>query len=191
MGSSKTNEAKLRRRLTMQQGWLKKSEAEQKAAVDKQRLSNLQQREQRVLAQSTRLGGQSMMDRQMGLHAARFIKQHGLKNATLEMQQLAGSFAPEWLQKEREKHGRTTAEYKAGVKEGFLFDGDPDKLRKEQRDLQTNIRQGEVHAEAAAAEKFGAQLGRFVDALDKILDAKLAAIVAGQKAGEQIRQAGQ
>ena len=175
---------------------LKATQAEAQASRDnlgvrKQHLSNLQAKEGRLMSQAERSGSLTHMEGWMGLHAARLIKKHGLGRASPEMIEAASRLAPDFIRKERQKWGPTRDFHRAAVEEKILEQGDVEQVRREQREEQTGIRQGEAGVEAKAAGEFGKQLDRFVEALNKVMDDKIHALVAAHRAGLQKQQANQ
>jgi hypothetical protein len=132
-------------------------------ALGVKELAVLEAREQRTAINARRLGSQNPIDRQAGLRAAQFIKQHGLGRATPDLVAAAGRFAPDWLGKQQEQFGEQSAEYKQGQREGF-FGLDVMSLRQIRQQLnesQSNVQVNVVLDAAAVGKATAAELEKF------------------------------
>jgi hypothetical protein len=137
--------------------------------------------------QSVRAGGMQPWERQQSLMAARFIKQHGLAATPAFMQQQAGAMFPEYVQKEREKFGRTTEEYKAGVKEGFAKDIDIVAERAKEAKISTEVRVAVNLDEAALGKRIAEAISDNFRELLKSIKAEFDAQRKHLEAGNIIR----
>lgn len=170
---------------------LTKAESEARKAgiaLAQQDLAIAQAKEQRMRNASTRIGGMTEVDRELGLEAARSIRDRGIENVTLEERQAAEAFAPEWVQKQKELYGETTDEYRKAQAEGFLADKG---TIKQQAEVTANLQQDvrvkvDVDAKATAQavnEELRKSIPEIVAALVKGVNAEVADIKIKQMHG--------
>lgn len=160
-------------------------------AIERERLSILQAQEQRLTGQSQRLGRMSPAQRALGLQAARLAKAQGIGNLPPALKALVEGFAPQFAAKEYEKFGQTTAEYKAGVKEGFLEEGNLKDIREKIGKVQANV-QVEVNLdEELLSKRIAENLNKFLEKLLQSINVKFEAEAGKLKTGQQLRNAQQ
>ncbi len=160
-------------------------------ASQRESLAILDAKAQRIQANSRRLGGMSVMDRQRGLMAARMAKKHGWDKVAPEIRGLAETVAPDWANKEKDKFGETTAEHKALKNEGFFGDDKESvkDIRGEQAKAKAEITVNMILDESALADKV---FEAFKDGFGRVIadiEAKQKAQESNRKAGEQIKHA--
>jgi hypothetical protein len=148
----------------------------------KDKLSILQEKEQRTLSTGERLGRQSRSQRQQGLQAALLLKQRGRAGVTDEIFNLASQFDPQLASLEAQKAGIQSPEYQKYAEAG----GFPDQFKNLQ-ELQAGRAQiGEAKAEitvnvALNEAKLAGEIAKAISATIKPLIDSVNANVKNQK----------
>jgi hypothetical protein len=153
-------------------------------------LQILQQREQRMIGDASRLGGMNFIDRRMGLNAARQVRDQGIGNVTPQVREMAQRFAPEWFQQQARQFGENTPEFRAGRQEGFLEPGNQGIAdnRAEQGRIMQQLREEQIAMQRDNARAIGDILERGLREMVDEFERRMALIALKQRTGLQIRQ---
>ena len=157
-------------------------------AVMQTELQITQQREQRLVADASRLGGTNFIDRQLGLQAARMVRDQGIGNVTQEVLARARSFAPDWVQQQQMRFGETTPEMQAGRREGFLTPGTQtiDQLRGQAAQQQQEVRDLTIDSQRQLTSEVADIIGRTLEAIKDDLEDKMRRLENRLLAGRQL-----
>lgn len=195
----KQSEVILQARTLLQMQGVTAAQAESAArkagiAVERERLKILEEQEKQFVGQSVRVAGMTEVQREMGLQAALQIKQRGLGAVTPHMLQQARQFAPQSIQKEMEKFGHTTSQYKHAVEAGIFDEGTIAAKRAETAKTDVNVRMQIALDEDKLAEKIATMMNKnlehVIKAIEVKYEAKMAHLHEGRAPGTRPRRTG-
>jgi hypothetical protein len=189
-----TFEQMIQARKELERAGVSAAEAESRARqanlqVMQAELAVLTQREQRMTGDASRLGGMNVLDRRLGLEAARQVAANGIDNVAPEVRERARAFAPQWYQQRATQLGEGTAEYSAGRAEGFLTPGSQsiDSVRGEMANLQQQIREGAIENARRTAVEISNVMGRALEDIGPILEERIAQALRVLRTGRAIQ----
>jgi hypothetical protein len=154
------------------------AEAESRArqaniAVMQTELQILQQREQRLTADASRLGGMNFLDRRLGSAAARMVQDQGIQNVSPEILAQARAYAPDFIAQQQRQFGETTPEFAEDRRRGILTPGSQsiNEIRGQTAETQQGIRDAMIADQQQTAKKIADSSQETFDTIARIFDA--------------------